>query len=173
MSFSIPGVDPDDPRYQRRGALYVPAGEGITKWVSGDVYTMKATASTTGGALGFIEASVPPGRGTSPHAHGTEIEAFYLLAGELEFVDGDRRFTAGQGDFVFVPAGIRHSFMNRGVHTARMIFLFSPGGPEEMFVESGDEPRPGEQSPAWGPEKLAEILPAIARYNVDLLPDLD
>jgi hypothetical protein len=27
----------------QRGLLHVPAGEGLTKWVSGDIYTMKAT----------------------------------------------------------------------------------------------------------------------------------
>jgi mannose-6-phosphate isomerase-like protein (cupin superfamily) len=128
MSLSIPSADPDDPRYRRRGAMYVPAGEGVTKWVAGDVYTVKATGANTGGAFGFIDATVPPGRGSDPHAHGSESEAFYLLSGELEFLDGDRRFTARQGDFVFVPPGIRHSFFNRGVHSARMVFMYSPGG---------------------------------------------
>jgi quercetin dioxygenase-like cupin family protein len=94
VSFSLPGIDPDDPRYHRRGVMHVPTDQGITKWVSGDVYTVKATAGNTGGALGFIEATVPPGRGSSPHAHSSETEAFYLLSGELEFLDGDQRFTA-------------------------------------------------------------------------------
>ncbi len=173
MSLSIPGVDPDDPRYHRRGAMYVPADEGVTKWVAGDVYTVKATAANTGGAFGFIDATVPPGRGSDPHAHGSESEAFFLLSGELEFLDGDRRFTARQGDFVFVPPGIRHSFFNRGVHSARMVFMYSPGGPEGMFLDAGDDPRAGESAPAWGPEKIAEVLPVLTRYQIDVLPNLD
>ena len=33
---------------------------GVTKWVSGDVYEIKATAESTNGSLGFIDARVPP-----------------------------------------------------------------------------------------------------------------
>ena len=63
MSLQLPAVDPGDPRYVTRGARYIPALEGPTIWAAGDVYTVKATAAQTGGLLGFLEASVPPGGG--------------------------------------------------------------------------------------------------------------
>jgi mannose-6-phosphate isomerase-like protein (cupin superfamily) len=44
----------------------------------------------------------------------------------LEFLDGDRIFTARSGDFVFVPRGIHHRFTNKGLHTAKLLFLFTP-----------------------------------------------
>ena len=94
MSLDIPVADPADPRYPKRGALYVPAGQGPTIWAVSDVYTVKATAAQTGGLLGFLDASVPPGGGPEPHAHNDQAETFYLLSGELEFLDGDRVFTA-------------------------------------------------------------------------------
>jgi quercetin dioxygenase-like cupin family protein len=131
MSLEMPPMNPDDPRYTKRGALYVPAGAGPTIWAVSDVYTIKATATQTGGVLGFLDASVPPGGGPDPHAHNDQAETFYMLDGELEFLDGDKTFTAVAGDFVHVPVGIRHRFKNKGTHTARMIFMFTPGGPEE------------------------------------------
>lgn len=172
MSIELPAADPEDPRYTTRGALHVPAGQGPSIWAASDVYTVKATATQTGGLFGFLEASVPPGGGPEPHAHNDQAETFYLLSGELEFLDGDRTFAAVAGDFVHVPRGIRHRFKNRGVHTARMIFLFSPGGPEEAFLQYSDPARPGEQAPPLGPDLLGRYLEMARRINTDNLPDL-
>jgi quercetin dioxygenase-like cupin family protein len=169
MSFPISAddpTDPVDPRYTTRGAIHVPSGGGVTKWVAGDVYTMKVTAKETNGALGFIEASVPPGGGPPPHSHNSGDEAFFLLSGELEFLNGDRTFVAGAGDFIFVPRGIRHRFKNIGIHTTKMIFMFTPGGLEEVFVQGGEEPRPGEPAPAWGPEKFGPMTALVERLGL-------
>ena len=172
MSLQLPVVDPNDPRYVTRGALYVPALEGPTIWAAGDVYTIKATATQTRGLLGFIDASVPPGGGPEPHAHNDQAETFYLLSGELEFLDGDRTFTAAAGDFVHVPAGIRHRFKNRTAHTTRMIYLFTPGGPEEAFIEYSDVARPGEQAPPLTQDQIERYVELGRVINSDNLPDL-
>jgi mannose-6-phosphate isomerase-like protein (cupin superfamily) len=172
MSLQLPAVDPGDPRYVTRGAHYVPALQGPTVWAAGDVYTIKATAAQTRGLLGFIEATVPPGGGPEPHAHNDQAETFYLLSGELEFLDGDRTFTAAAGDFVHVPAGIRHRFKNKTAHATRMIFLFTPGGPEEAFVQYFDPARPGELPPPLGPDQLERYVEMARRTNTDNLPDL-
>jgi len=172
VSLQLPPVNPADPRYTTRGARYVRAGQGPTIWAASDVYTVKATSAQTGGLLGFVEASVPPGGGPEPHAHNDQAETFYLLSGELEFLDGDRTFTAVAGDFVHVPSGIRHRFKNRGTHAARMIFMFTPGGPEEAFLQYSDPARPGEQAPPLGPDQLERYLELARRINTDNLPDL-
>jgi quercetin dioxygenase-like cupin family protein len=162
----------DDPRYTTRGAVHVPAGEGVTTWFSGDTYTIKASAESTNGALGVVEASVPAGGGPVAHAHGRTDEAFYVLSGEVEVLDGGRTFMARAGDFVFIPRGIRHRFKNRGAHSARLLFLFTPAGEERVF-RYGDEPQPGVQAPAWGIERFS--TPEILRFNeesgVAILPE--
>ena len=66
MSFAMPVSDSEGRRNPQNGSLYVPAGTGVTKWVSGDVYTVKVSATTTNGSFGFIEASVPPGADQLP-----------------------------------------------------------------------------------------------------------
>jgi quercetin dioxygenase-like cupin family protein len=172
VSLDLPPANPADPRYTTRGALHVPAGQGPTIWAASDVYTVKATAAQTGGLFGFIDVSVPPGGGPEPHAHNDQAETFYLLSGELEFLDGDRAFTAVAGDFVHVPRGIRHRFKNRSAHTAKMIFMFTPGGPEEAFLRYSDPARPGEQAPPLGPELLERYLELARRINTDNLPYL-
>ena len=171
MTFEVPLADPNDPRYTRRGALHVRANEGPTVWAVQDTYTIKASSTQTKGLFGFIEATVPPGGGPEPHAHNDQDETFYLTSGELEFVDGDRVFTAVAGDFVYVPRGIRHRFKNRSRHAAKMIFMWTPGGPEEEFLQL-ETARPGEQSPPVGPEQMAQLIDMSRRLNVDNLPDL-
>jgi mannose-6-phosphate isomerase-like protein (cupin superfamily) len=169
-----PTASAKDPRYTRTGLMHVPAGQGPTYWVSGDVYTLKSSRDTTDGALGFVEASVPPGGGPIAHIHTRADEAFYVLDGELEMLDGGRTFTARTGDFVFVPRGIRHRFKNTGVHVVRLLFFFMPGG-DELAFEFGDEPKPGELPPPWGRERFAtpELLAFLEDAGVEMLPEED
>jgi quercetin dioxygenase-like cupin family protein len=148
------------------GGLHIPAGAGISKWFNGDILTVKLTAQQTGGALSLVEATVPPGGGPVPHVHAQTDETFYLIAGELEFLQGERVITARAGDLVFCPRGITHRFTNTGIQPARMVFIYTPGGAEGLFLEVGDEPVPGTQVQPWGPDKLDEhVLGLLARYD--------
>jgi quercetin dioxygenase-like cupin family protein len=153
------------------GIVHVPAAEGLTKWVSGDIYTMKATKKETNGSLAFVEAIVPPGSGPIAHAHTDEDEAFYILDGELEFLDGDRTFVAGAGAFVFIPRRRRHRFKNISDTPAKALFLFTPGGPEDVFVEGGDDPRPGAQPAVWDLDRVAQIADIVERTGLIVLPE--
>jgi quercetin dioxygenase-like cupin family protein len=152
--------------------VYVPSGKGVTKWFSGDIYTIKASRESTNGSLGLVEATVPPGGGPVAHAHTKTDEAFYLLSGELEILDGARTFIAGAGDFVFIPRGIRHRFKNTGLHAARLLFMFTPAGEEGVF-EYGDEPQSGQRPLSWAPERFAtaEILKFNEDYAIEILPE--
>jgi mannose-6-phosphate isomerase-like protein (cupin superfamily) len=94
----------EDPRYTTRGAVHVPAGEGPTTWFSGDTYTIKASRESTNGSLGLVEATVPPGGGPIAHAHSKTDEAFYVLSGELEILDGGHTFIAGPRRLRLHPA---------------------------------------------------------------------
>ena len=162
----------EDPRYTMSGAVHVPAGAGATTWFAGDTYTVKASRESTNGSLGLVEATVPPGGGPVAHAHTRTDEAFYILSGELEILDGARTFVARAGDFVFIPRGVRHRFTNAGLHGARALFMFTRGGEEGVFVH-GDEAQPGHPPPIWDLERFN--TPEILRFNeesgVVILPE--
>ncbi|MFD6756203.1 quercetin 2,3-dioxygenase [Micromonospora gifhornensis] len=171
MSFPFPVPDKNDPRWTARGGIFVRHSEGTHRWLAGDTYTIKVTADDTNGSLGFIEATVPPGAGPVAHSHGNEDEAFYVLSGRLEFLNGDELHVAEAGDFVFIPRGNRHRFTNVGDTDARMLVIFTPGGHEKFFVDNGDEPQPGEQPPQWGPERYAKLVDELIEQNVTILPE--
>lgn len=166
---SIPLPDAGD---RAASGLYVAASEGLQRWFSGDVYSVKLTASQTNGSIGMVQASVPPGGGPIPHAHVDQDETFYVLGGELEFLDGEKTFMARTGDVVHVPRGVRHRFLNSGFHTAQLLFLYTPGGSEGLFVEGGDEPRPGVQVDHWGPERFEDerLQGLFVKYGVEARP---
>ena len=110
---------------------------------------------------------MPPGGGPVAHVHNVGNEAFYLLSGELEFLDGDRTYTARSGDFIYVPAGIRHRFKNTGMHTAKMLFMFTPGGLEESFLQGGDDAVPGVPAPAWDMARFGAMQEVVERLDLD------
>jgi quercetin dioxygenase-like cupin family protein len=146
-------------------AMHVPAGLGPTTWFDGNVYTVKAGAETTNGALSVLESSIPPGSGPPLHVHTREDEAFYVLSGQLEFHVGDRRFIGNSGDFVFVPRGTPHRFKNRSVHVARTIFVYTPAGFEKFFIAAGEPAVPGMPIPKWGPAEFERATEIAARLG--------
>ncbi|MEV7630633.1 cupin domain-containing protein [Actinoplanes sp. NPDC089786] len=116
---------------------------------------------------------MPPGGGPVAHTHTHTDETFYLIDGELEFLDGDRLFTATAGDAVFIPRATRHRFKNVSLTHASMLFFYTPGGPEGLFVEGGDQPQPGVQVLPWGPERIDDrLLSLLDKYDTQVQPDL-
>ncbi|MEV0899133.1 cupin domain-containing protein [Actinoplanes sp. NPDC049802] len=100
------------------------------------------------GAFTLIEWSAPEGFGPPPHIHGLEDEAFYILDGEIDIECGDKRFTAGPGDFALLPRGIPHGFVvTRG--PVRGLQITTPSGFEEFVAEAGrPATRPGLPEPS-------------------------
>ncbi|MER7702455.1 cupin domain-containing protein [Kitasatospora sp. NPDC097605] len=166
-------IDPyaTDPRYTRRDAVYVPSGQGETAWVYADTYTLKVGGRETNGALTFLEATVPPEGGPAPHVHNDHDEAFYVISGELEFLNGDETVTAGPGGFFFVPRGTRHRFRNRGYHAAKMIFFFTPGGIEELLLADATPAEPGTAPPVRQLSIAEPPTELMERYATEILPD--
>ncbi len=148
---------------------HVPAGEGAAVWAAGDTYTFKARAADTGGRLTMWEAEVPPGGGPPPHRHLHQDEAYYLLEGELEVLDGGRLFTARAGDFVFIPRGAVHRFRNAGRRVSRMLIWMSPAGFEDFLSRVGQPALAGGHAPPPGPEEIARSLAIAGEHGLEII----
>ncbi|MET7567540.1 cupin domain-containing protein [Streptomyces sp. NPDC005492] len=161
--------DPQTADYLRPRVMHVPAEKGIVKWMSGDVYSTLAPADSTGGILGFTDCRLPPGGGPIAHVHRSADESFYVISGAVEFLNGEETFTANPGDFVFVPRGTRHRFRNRTDEQAHMVSFFTPGGGENLWLEGGDDPVPGEEPTFWPAERGIALGPLLSRPEIDLV----
>lgn len=133
----------------------------------------KATSEQTGGALGLIEHTVPPGAGSPWHLHHNEDESFYVVEGEILFIVGDeqQRITAGPGTFVFGPRGIPHGFRNDGPTPARMLLEVTPAGFEQFAIDLAT-PAPDAGAAPDGPPDMGKVMAAAARYNLEILGPL-
>jgi mannose-6-phosphate isomerase-like protein (cupin superfamily) len=89
-------------------------GQTLHNPASGERITFRATAAQTGGALVAIDLP-PGGRVPGPlHIHPNQEERFEVVTGRMRFRLGRERVTAGPGEIVVVPAGVRHDFANAG-----------------------------------------------------------
>ncbi|MFE0420139.1 cupin domain-containing protein [Streptomyces tendae] len=94
-------------------------------------------------------------------------EAFYVLSGEFEFINGDQKFVAGPGDFIYIPKGTRHGFRNSGAEPARLLVFYTPAGPESFFLQNGQEE--GAAIPLTR-EFYDGVVDQMAAHNIVLLP---
>jgi len=150
--------------------LHRPVGAGPTFLGPGDTYRFLVTGEESGGAYFAMEAYVPPGGGPPLHIHRNEDETFYIVEGECEFQLGDRRLTAGVGDFVNVPRGSVHHFHNASDAVVRMILTFTPAGIEKFFEETLERVLdPNQPIPDNVDEVAARYAEAAPRYGMEFL----
>ncbi|MFJ4415491.1 MULTISPECIES: cupin domain-containing protein [unclassified Streptomyces] len=114
-----------------------------------------------------MDGSIEPSHGNSPHVHTKENEAFCILAGDFEFINGDQKFHAGPGDFIYIPKGARHGFRNAGSEAARLLVFYTPAGPESFFLKSGQEE--GAAIPLTR-EFYETVVDQMAAHNIVVLP---
>jgi mannose-6-phosphate isomerase-like protein (cupin superfamily) len=143
----------------RRGIVLGP-GEGRTIPGS-DSITLKATGEETGGSIGFLEATSPPGTGPPRHIHHSCDELFYVLEGKFRFLVGERLVSALPGTFVFIPRGTVHAAKVIGTEPGKVLAAYIPGGLERSFEEFARlAPEQGES-----PDRSTSRDRAVAEIN--------
>jgi quercetin dioxygenase-like cupin family protein len=70
--------------------------------------------------------------GAGPHFHKEHVDAFYVLEGELEIINGAETVRAGAGTSVAIAPGIVHGFRNPGPGGARYLNIHAP---DAGFIE--------------------------------------
>ncbi len=146
-----------------------PAGAGDAYWLLGDLYTIKSRADQTGGRMSVVEAVIWPGHGSPPHIHPKDDETFYILEGRFEVRLGDKTVEAGPGSFVHLPAGGLHCYTNVGDRPGKFIFVCTPGGFEQMFIDLGRRATQTTTPPPFGEAEVQALIAAAPRYGLKLV----
>ena len=139
------------------------ADEGERLWFAGGgLFTMKASAAETGGAMMVLEDRVVRGKTTPLHLHPHEDELVYVLEGELiAHVDG-KQHRVGKGGLVVFPRGVAHSFLVTS-ETAHLLCVQTPGS-GEGFYRQASEPATSEADSRRPPD-MARLRAVAARCD--------
>ncbi|MGB0956442.1 MAG: cupin domain-containing protein [Panacagrimonas sp.] len=100
----------------------------------GHALKVLARAADTPGGASIQELIVPPRSfGAPPHVHSREDEHFYVLEGEVQFLDREQTLSARAGTLVVLPRGHLHGFWNASDAPARLLLVITPGDFTEFF----------------------------------------
>ena len=128
------------------------AGEGKLLSARGSAMFFKATHASTNGAFSFMERTLPPGgRKPPPHIHTDCEEAFYVVAGEIEFFLSADTVIGRPGSFVHVPGGVSHTFGNAAKAPSRLLIIHAPA--MDSYFEELQELWSGQVPPSADDER--------------------
>ena len=80
----------------------------------------------TGAHEQVVVMSIPAGGEIGDEVHATTDQVLIFVEGDAEVVLEGHTGTAAAGDLVFVRAGTRHNFLNRGTVALRLITIYAP-----------------------------------------------
>ena len=124
-----------------------------------------AGGDRTAGSVIFGEARLS-GHSSGPglHVHTREDEAVFIIRGAMTFVVGERRFRAGEGELVWLPREVPHTFANLDDEPVRAFGVTTPAGLEGMFAEQAEY-----FSSLTGPPDPERVREIGERYGVTAL----
>jgi len=83
---------------------------------------------------GSVSVEVYAPRGTDPQSPHPRDELYIVAQGQGTFMCGDRIDRFGPGDFLFVPAGVVHRFVDFTDDLAVWVVFYGPQGGEHPGV---------------------------------------
>jgi len=123
---------------------YVTHLSGGERFLAGDDEArLIVSADDTDGRYSLLEWTVAAGqplddnesKDYGPHLHRRCEETFHIQEGSLEFLISEEVVTLNAGDFVRVPPGTKHGYINVSGEPVKMLVMLSPGGLEELFLK--------------------------------------
>lgn len=103
---------------------------------SGNTAHYLATGKSTHGLFGLYRWNMgPEPSGPGPHFHRTISESLFIISGTVRIYDGTRWIETRPGDFIHVPEGGIHGFLNESGEPASLLIHFAPGAPREAYFE--------------------------------------
>lgn len=139
----------------------------------GEPNDCKVSAEDTDGAVCVFEWT---SYGGGPrHLHNGQDEWIYVIAGEYDFLVGDKRFRVGAGESVFLPRKVSHAWACVNEKPGKILNVYQPAGKmEQFFRELGKPPRDlitAEQvvNKSYTEEQVESLRRLFHAHGMDLL----
>ncbi len=152
----------------------VKPGEGKPVAVPFHPTTLLLSENDNESGLSFYEFRVPPKTAAAPpHIHTAEDEFFYVVSGEVSFLDREEVVVGGAGTFVALTRNNLHAFWNDSEEEAVLFLAASKGNFEKFFDDVAmavQKDKPG------SPEEMGALIGRIAgergiTIRMDAVPD--
>ena len=98
-------------------------------------YSFSRSTDADGGEVLHVDTWIDPGGGVTPHVHPAMEERFHVLEGRVGFLAGRAWRSAGPGEEVVVPPGVRHAYRNDGDAAAHVRCDVRPPSSLQAFLE--------------------------------------
>jgi quercetin dioxygenase-like cupin family protein len=133
----------------------------------GELAIIHTTGKETGGRYCMIELYATK-EGSPPwHTHEREDESLYIIEGVITLYVGEDIYKLKAGDFALAPKGISHKYTVESKGAARLMFICSPAGAEELVRAAG---KPVNQMKPLFPNKeeidFESIASVAAQYGI-------
>ncbi|HWP39399.1 MAG TPA: cupin domain-containing protein [Tepidisphaeraceae bacterium] len=89
-------------------------------------FVIKAGEMQPGRGAAVLEYVTRKGEEPADHLHPTEDEMFYVVSGAVSFRCSGQTFDLAEGDFVFLPRGIKHGYTIRSDGPVRLLVITTP-----------------------------------------------
>lgn len=143
--------------------IQIPLNGGKAVNILGTAMLIRLHGRDTNGVVSAVETHDVPGGGPPPHIHHREDETFQILEGEYEFTVAGKAILAKQGDTLFAPRGIPHTYRYVGKTPGRLMTVITPAGFEGFFEEIG----------AMSPQQqqdIPRVMEITKKFGLEILP---
>jgi quercetin dioxygenase-like cupin family protein len=125
---------------------------------------IKISSKDTIGNLSMFEYQGNEKGGPPLHVHPYQDEVFYILEGDYLFQIDNDKFKLKQGDTIFLPRQIPHTFTQL-TDKGKMLFFFNPAGKMEDFFRTignlSSPPTPEEGAQIFEAHELIVVGPPL------------
>ena len=142
-----------------------------TRAIPGAVFHFLTMAHETEKRHSLMKITVQRGAEPPMHTHSNEDESYYILKGSIRYTIGKDVLTVNEGEYVYLPNGVRHKFEILS-EIAEVLMWLSPAGLEQWFWDNSMPAPDGKSLPVSQgpppPHVIDHFVNSLREYGVEI-----